>query len=102
MKNILLILLLLASFNIAAQTTYVPDDNFEQALIDLGYDSGVLDDYVPTANISGITSLDVRSKSISNLGGIEDFTTLTTLYCSVNQLTSLDVSANADLTTLLL
>ena len=27
--------------------TYVPDDNFEQALIDLGYDD-VLDDYVLT------------------------------------------------------
>jgi len=32
-----------------SQTTYVPDDNFEQALIDLGYDD-VLDDYVLTAN----------------------------------------------------
>lgn len=28
------------------ELTYVPDDNFEQALIDLGYDSGPLDDYV--------------------------------------------------------
>ena len=34
-----------------AQNTYVPDNNFEQALIDLGYDD-VLDDSVPTANIS--------------------------------------------------
>ena len=35
-----------------AQNTYVPDNNFEQALIDLGYDD-VLDDSVLTANISG-------------------------------------------------
>ena len=34
-----------------AQNTYVPDNNFEQALIDLVYDD-VLDDSVPTANIS--------------------------------------------------
>ena len=33
------------------QNTYVPYNNFEQALIDLGYDD-VLDDSVPTANIS--------------------------------------------------
>ena len=39
-------------------TTYVPDDNFEQALIDLGYDD-VLNDSVLTANISSITSLDI-------------------------------------------
>ena len=29
--------------------TSVPDDNFEQALIDAGYDSGALDNVVPTA-----------------------------------------------------
>ena len=34
------------------QNTYVPDNNFEQALIDLGYDDDALDDSVPTANIS--------------------------------------------------
>ena len=39
-----------------AQNTYVPDNNFEQALIDLGYDD-VLDDSVLTANISGSRSL---------------------------------------------
>ena len=35
-----------------AQNTYVPDDNFEQRLIDLGYDD-TLDDFVLTQNISG-------------------------------------------------
>ena len=34
-----------------AQNTYVPDNNFEQTLIDLGYDDA-LDDSVLTANIS--------------------------------------------------
>jgi hypothetical protein len=42
---------LLCSLILQAQTTYVPDDNFEQALIDYGYDD-VLDDYVLTSNIS--------------------------------------------------
>ena len=35
---ILFIVLLTSSF-VFAQNTYVPDDKFEQALIDLGYDS---------------------------------------------------------------
>ena len=34
------------------QNTYVPDDNFEQAIIDLGYDD-TLDDFVLTQNITG-------------------------------------------------
>ena len=35
---ILFIVLLISSF-LFAQNTYVPDDKFEQALIDLGYDT---------------------------------------------------------------
>ena len=38
--------------------TFVPDDNFEQALIDLGYDD-ILDNFVVTENISGVTELNV-------------------------------------------
>ena len=53
--------------------TYVPDDNFEQALIDLGYDSGTLDNYVKTVKIKKITTLDVSKKNIADLKGIEDF-----------------------------
>ena len=56
----------------------MPDDNFEQALINLGYDN-VLDDYVITANINTVTSIDVNFNSIADLTGIEDFTALTDL-----------------------
>jgi len=92
---ILFVVLLTSSF-VFAQNTYVPDDKFEQALIDLGYDT-TLDDSVLTANISGVTSLDVSNKEISDLTGIEAFTALTYLDCSANQLTSLDVSNNTAL-----
>ena len=37
--------------------TFVPDDAFEQRLIDLGYDTPPLDDFVPTANINTVTTL---------------------------------------------
>ncbi|WP_053976879.1 T9SS type A sorting domain-containing protein [Mangrovimonas xylaniphaga] len=76
---------------------YVPDDNFEQALIDLGYDS-VLDDYVLLTNINTITNLDVSSKEIEDLTGIEAFEALEILNCNNNSLTSLDMSANSALT----
>ena len=75
----------------------MPDDNFEQALIDLGYDD-VLDNYIVTDCINIVTTINVNSDSISDLTGIEDFTSLTTLNCVGNQLTSLDMSGNTALT----
>jgi hypothetical protein len=79
-------------FTIGA-STYIPDENFEQALIGLLLDSGPLDHYVLTANISGVIFLDVSSKSIADLTGIAAFTNLYELICKNNLLTSLDVSA---------
>ncbi len=83
-----------------AQKTYIPDDYFELDLISLGYDD-VLDDYVITSNISGITSLDIGNSSISDLTGIEDFENLTILKCNNGQFTSLDLSQNTKLTELI-
>jgi len=82
---------------VAAAMTYVTDDNFEQALIDLGYDTGPLNDYVPTDNINGIPSLNIPNRNIPDLTGIEDFSSLERLYCIRNQLISLDVSQNTAL-----
>ncbi len=91
MKKYLFTLFLYLPFIGNAQQTYVPDDNFEQELINLGYDN-VLDDYVQTSNINTVTNLNVNSQNISDLTGIEDFTALTYLNCGYNQLTTLDVS----------
>ena len=53
---------------------YVPDDNFEQALIDLGIDSnGVLDDYILLGEALSVQSLNVALLGISDLTGIEAF-----------------------------
>jgi len=77
--------------------TYVPDDNFEQRLIDLGFDD-VLDDYVLTENISSVEDLYINNSNISNLTGIEDFINLKVLNCNFNpDLISLDLSYNTEL-----
>ncbi|MEM6719923.1 MAG: matrixin family metalloprotease [Bacteroidota bacterium] len=88
----------------ASCVTSIPDANFEQALIDLGIDSdNTLDGNVLTSDISSITSLDVEDtdgnldNDITDLTGIEDFTSLVTLNCRGNNLTSLDVSNNTNL-----
>ena len=54
--------------NISVQEkTYVPDDNFEAALISYGYDD-VLDDYVITSNISSLKSLKLNDRQILDAG----------------------------------
>ena len=84
------------------QYTSIPDSIFEQRLINFGYDT-VHDGQVLTANIINVDSLDLSSQlwgaggNISDLTGIEGFTNLIYLDCSVNPLTSLDVSQNIHL-----
>ena len=83
--------------------TYIPDDNFEQVLIDNGFDD-VLDDYVFTQNISGITCFSsseqrtmFHEKGITDMTGIQDFTSLKFLSLYGNPITSIDVSSLTNL-----
>jgi len=85
------------------QKTYIPDDNFEQVLIDNGFDD-VLDDYVLTSNISGITCFSspeqrtiFHEKGITDMTGIQDFTSIKFLSLYGNPITSIDVSSLANL-----
>ena len=90
--SLLLLFLILASF-VQAQQTYVPDNNFEAYLEANGMGNGIPnDDYVTTANISGIGTLICAGNSIADMTGIEDFVSLSTLYCFDNNLTQLDVT----------
>ena len=103
MKPKTLLPILLLSFvgcNLLAQNTYVPDDYFEMALIALGYDSGELNDSVPTMNIKSVVNLDVSERNISDLTGIEDFESLGYLRCTNNKISVIDVSKNLNLKTL--
>ena len=77
--------------------TNFPDVNFRNWLLSQSYGS---DGVITDAEIAEVTSIDVSSKSIASLKGIEFFTALTSLACSNNELTSLDVSKNTALTTL--
>lgn len=97
MKFLLHTIFVVFSMVLFAQQTYVPDDNFEQALIDLGYDD-VLDDYVLTSNIITVTELILSYKNISDMTGIEEFEALEHLESNGNHHNSLDISQNANLT----
>ena len=81
---------------VAGQFTFVPDNNFEQELINLGYDF-VMDNGVETMAIDTVKSLYINGLGIADLTGIEDFVVLRDLFCYSNQLTSLNLSNNAQL-----
>ena len=84
-----------ATGDIEINETNFPDENFRNYLLSskLGQDSVLTE-----SEIAGVRLISVNRKSISSLKGIEYFTALEILYCSSNQLTSLDVSNNTALT----
>jgi len=96
MRKFILLLALCTPFSILGQYTYIPDDNFELALLNLGFDF-VLDDYVETAAIDTITDLQINGKDIYDLTGIQNFTLLQSLFCYDNNLISLNLSNNTQL-----
>jgi len=96
MKKTITLSLLLFNLIVNAQFTLIPDANFENELINLGYDTTV-DGQVLTANISSVTTLNVSGKNITDLTGIQDFTSLISLRCHDNQISSLDTTGLIDL-----
>ena len=95
--------------------TYVPDDNFEQALIDLGFDNK-LDDYVYDEYVENITSLLLTksieygiqweeidtSKKIKSLEGIQSFKQLRDLRINNHLIETIDLTKNLELKRLVL
>lgn len=96
LKIIVVGIVLILTQNTYAQTTLIPDTNFEQALITLGLDN-TLDGQVLTSNINTVTAINVDNMNISDLTGIQDFDSLEFLSCKQNLLTSIDVTQNYEL-----
>ena len=108
-------LLFFSVFAVQAQTTAIPDANFENYL-ETHDASGVVvpfgdptamgngianDQLVTTANINAVTDLYVSSVgNIADLTGIQDFAALDILICEGNEITNLDLSQNSLLTVL--
>jgi len=93
-----MLFVLLSTGTITSQTIAIPDTNFEQALIDDGIDSdGIINGLILQSDAEAVISLSLNNKSINSLQGIEGFINATTLVCSNNNLTSLDISNNTAL-----
>ena len=86
---------------VAINETNFPDANFRSYLVSASFnnkDNNV--NYLSEDELKAATTLNVSSRSIKNLKGIEHFRWLETLDCSNNSLGSLDVTYNSALTTL--
>ncbi len=94
--NRILFLFLVLPFFSFGQRTFIPDDAFEQVLINLDLDD-ILDDSVNTAAIDTVHTLDIPNENIVDLTGIQEFIALTNLFCYCNQLQTLDLSNNPNL-----
>jgi len=80
-------------------TVYIPDANFEQALIDEGIDTdGEINNRILITDAESVDDdLRLENRNISSLEGLGAFKYIQRLYCEGNQITELDISDNKDL-----
>ncbi|MFD2822840.1 T9SS type A sorting domain-containing protein [Lacinutrix iliipiscaria] len=76
--------------------TCIPDANFEQALIDFGYDTeGTLDGQMLTIDAVSRPTLSIINRSVLDFTGVEAFASITSLDVSYNPgIVTLDTSSN--------
>ncbi|MBF4506445.1 T9SS type A sorting domain-containing protein [Flavobacterium sp. JLP] len=87
-----------ASFSLDCNVyTLIPDSKFEDKLIALQIDRDGKNGKVKTESIANILYLDLSLSNISDLTGIQDFTSLLQLTVNNNNLTSIDISKNLGL-----
>lgn len=100
--TLVIISLLFFVVTVDAQTTNIPDQNFEQALIDFGIDSdGIINGQVLNSDIENVTTLELsyfdNVSFINDLTGLEGFTNLEELSVNYMEITELDISQNLQL-----
>ena len=85
------------SAGVAIDNTNFPDANFRTIVEDFDTNN---DSSLSDTEIAAVKKINCFRKRITNLKGIEYFTSLDNLWCAENKLTALDVSKNTALTDL--
>ena len=83
------------SAGVAIDNTNFPDANFRTIVEDFDTNN---DSSLSDTEIAAVKEINCFRKRITNLKGIEYFTSLNNLWCAENKLTALDVSKNTALT----
>ena len=82
---------------IHASTTPIPDATFEQALISLGIDTNGLNGNILDSDAFEVVTLSIANIGVTNLSGIEAFSSLKYFYAYNNNITIADFSQNPNL-----
>lgn len=98
MKKLLLLSLFFTGM-VNAQIVNIPDANFKTKLISSNFDLNN-DGEIEVSEVENVTYLDVSRSNITDMTGIEAFTSLTYLVCTGNQITTLNMSNSQNLQTL--
>jgi Leucine-rich repeat (LRR) protein len=91
MKKIFSACFLFIAMKAIAQTVRIPDPNFKQRVIALGYDTNG-DNQIQVSEAQQVKKLYVNGLGIVNMEGINSFINLVELGCYNNNLSTLDVS----------
>ncbi len=81
-------------FAASAQTINIPDINFKAKLIAGGIDTNT-DGEIQQSEALSVTGLYLDSSNISSLEGIQSFSNVTSLWCSYNPLTEINLCGTA-------
>ena len=90
MKPLIITFLFSFCFSLlVGQNVSIPDTNFKNALIEKGVDTNN-DSIIQVSEAEAITRLEVYSRNISDITGLEAFKNLTYFRCDTNNLTTID------------
>ena len=99
-KQLLLLLSFVLCVKLNAQTTTIPDANFEQRLIDLLIDTNGLNGNILNSDAQVVSNLTLTGNTISNFTGLEAFVNLVNLDLGNNSFATVPLSSLTLLETL--
>ena len=99
MKNVLLFLLCITMYDLAAQIVDIPDPAFKAVLIEDGVDTNG-DGEIQVSEADSVYSIVLNDENIESLIGIKEFSNLLALQCRKLSIQELDVSLRGRLHTI--
>ena len=90
--KLLVIILLCKTLVVIAQTTAIPDANFEQFLIDQGIDTNGANGTILNTDAQVVTNLNINRNDITDFTGLAAFVNLVVLDAGSNQFTTLPLT----------
>ena len=91
-KQLLLVSSFVLCIKLNAQTTAIPDANFEQRLIDLMIDTNGLNGNILDSDAQAVTNLTLTGSTITNFTGLEAFVNVVNLNLGNNSFATVPLS----------